>query len=106
MNFGGYLFAFMVFGVTKTNFTNEADENVQNVTKFIGNLVCDAVLSDPTEVRDVVLLRMENNLASKLFDQIAIETAGAIVLNVDCTKAITAKTVDAISMIIVVTDST
>lgn len=80
------------------------DGGSQNVSKFVSDLVRDAVASENSNFFDVLLLQIENKAETDIYGKITSKISPAAMLTVDCFFPREFQILQRFSMIIVVTD--
>lgn len=89
----------------KFQFLIYADD--EKVARFVANLVSDAIASDSLQIHDVLLLQIEIDPKSDIFDQIARNVGPlSVMLSFDHEKPLQNVILAPTSMIIIVTDMT
>lgn len=81
---------------------NDGDYRI--VSRFIGDLVRDAIASENSDYFDTLLLRMEKKSTSDFYGEIASEASITSTMTIDCFLTRKIKIQQHFSMIIVVTD--
>lgn len=80
------------------------DSGSQIVSKFVSDLVRDAVASEKSNYFDILLLRMEIKTETNLYGEIASKVSPAAMLTADCSYPREVKILQRFSIIILVTD--
>lgn len=80
------------------------DGGSQIVSKFVSDLVRDAVASEKSNFFDILLIRMENKTETNIYGEIAAKVSPAAMLTVDCYYPRKVQILQRFSIIILITD--
>lgn len=80
MKFSSVFSCAVIFGIFKSQFGASTGENLQDVAKFVGDLVQDATESNPQQAYDIALLHIESEPQNDLFELIVMEIGSTSVL--------------------------